>query len=334
MRIVIIGGRYFPTVNIIFALLEKNPTDQIFVLDDNLNNFPSELKKNPQVSFWQGTANDRILLKNLLRDAQVLINLIETDSPTCLPALPDNTWQAGLRKQAGPTEAGRIEDYISKVSNIFEFGKDSNLERIIHISSSRVYGNREDSPVTEEHPTKPEDLKGAMDSLGEKLAHYYSSKYSLPIVMLRIFNIYGPYEPLNSTIPLLITNALKNKPLQLWGDGEQTENLLFVEDLIEAIQKILKAKFDSLKGEIINIGDLGATTTKKIANVILSKLNKPQSLIAYQNKNKQDSLFLVPSIMKAKILLSWSPKVEIEEGLEKTINWYINNRNWWDTEKG
>jgi len=291
--------------NILFALLEKNPTDQIFVLDDNLNNLPFELKRNPRITFWQGTAKDETLLKNLLSNAQVLINLIEADS---------------------------IENYISEVSNIFEFGKDSNLERIIHISSSRVYGDREDSPVTEEYPTKPTDLKGVMDALGEKLAYYYSSKYSLPIVMLRTFNIYGPHEPLNSTIPLLITNALKNKPLQLWGDGEQTENLLFVEDLIEAIQKILKAKFDSLKGEIINIGNLGATTTKEIANIILSKLNKPQSLIAYEEKNKQDSLFLVPSIMKAKILLSWSPKVEIEEGLEQTISWYINNRNLWDTE--
>ena len=150
--------------------------------------------------------------------------------------------------------------------------------------------------------------------------------------MLRTFNLYGPYQPLKSTIPLLITTALKNKPLQLWEDGEQTENLLFVEDLIEVMQKILKAKFDSLKGEIINIGNLGAIPIKNIASIILSKLNKPQSLIAYEKKNMQDSFLLVPSIMKAKILLSWSPKIEIEEGLEKTINWYINNRSWWDTE--
>ncbi len=307
MRIVIIGGGHFPAVNILSTLIEKNPVDQIFVLDDNLNNLPFDLKKNPRVIFWQGTAKDETLLKNLLSNAQVLINLIEADS---------------------------IKDYISEVSNVFELGKDSNLERIIHISSSRVYGDREDSPVTEEHPTKPEDLKGIMDTLGEKLAYYYSSKYSLPIIMLRTFNIYGPYEPLTSTIPLLITNALKNKPLQLWGEGEQTENLLFVEDLIEAIQKILKANLESLKGEVINIGNRGATTIKEIASIILSKLNKPQSLITYQKNNKQDSFLLVPSIMKAKILLSWSPKVEIEEGLEKTINWYMKNRNWWDTEKG
>jgi nucleoside-diphosphate-sugar epimerase len=304
MRIVIIGGGHFPTVNILFSLLEKNPAEQIFVLDDNLKNLPVELKKNPQVTFWQGTAKDEILLKNLLSNAQVLINLIEADN---------------------------IENYVSKVSNVFKFAEDSNIERIIHISSSRVYGNVEDSPVTEEHPTKPADLKGAMDILGEKLAYYYGAQYSLPVVILRTFNVYGPYESLTSTIPSLITTALKDKPLQLWDNGDQTENLLFVEDLTSAIQKILKVKFDSLKGEIINIGNLGGTTIKEIASIVLSKLGKPQSLITYERKNKQDSFFLVPSIMKAKVLLSWSPKVEIEEGLEKTISWYINNRNWWET---
>lgn len=305
MRIVIIGGGHFPAVNILFAILEKNPSDQIFVLDNNLNNLPLEIKENPRVTLWQGTARDKILIKNLLSNAQVLINM---------------------------PEAENIEDYIFTVSNIFEFGKDSNLERIINISSSTVYGDIEDSPVTEEHPTKPTDLKGVMDTLGEQLAYYYSGKYSLPIVMLRFFNLYGPYQSINSTIPLLITTALKNKPLHLWEDGEQTENLLFVEDLTEAIQKILKAQFEPLKGEVINIGTLGAVPIKKIASIILSKLNKPQSLIAYEKNNKKDSFLLIPSIMKAKILLSWSPKVEVEEGVEKTINWYINNKNWWDTE--
>ena len=304
MRIVIIGGNHFPAVNILLDIAERNPASQIFILDNNPNDLPLELKENPQIFFWQGTAKDKILLKNLLSNAQVLINMAEADN---------------------------IEDYISSVSNILEFAKDSNLERIIHLSSSRVYGDIEDSPVTEEHPTKPTDLKGVTETMGEQLAYYYSSKYSLPVVILRTFNLYGPYQPIKNTIPSLITTALKNESLQLWGDGEQTENLLFVEDLIEAIQKILKAKFDSLRGEVINIGNLGATPIKEIASTILLKLNKPQNLITYEKNNKQDSFLLVPSIMKAKILLSWSPKVEIEEGLDKTISWYINNRDLWDT---
>ena len=100
-------------------------------------------KKILRVTLWQGTAKDKILLKNLLSNAQVLINMVEATS---------------------------IEDYILSVSNIFEFGKDSNLERIIHISSSRVYGDIEDSPVTEEHPTKPTDFKGVMDTLRRKIS--------------------------------------------------------------------------------------------------------------------------------------------------------------------
>jgi nucleoside-diphosphate-sugar epimerase len=315
MRIVLIGGIPFPAINIVYSILEKNSADQIFLLNDKLTNIPFELKENPRVTFWHGTAKDKTLVKNLLSNAQVLINMPQTENPACLE------------------EAGIIEDYVSSISNLLDFGKDSNLERIIHISSSRVYGTMADSPVTEEHPSKPTDLKGVMDALGEKLAYYYSNKYSLPIVILRAFNLYGPYQPLEDTVPSLITSTLENRPLQLWENGEQTENLLFVEDFIEALQKTLKAKMDSLKGEVINIGNLGAISVKEIANIILSQLNKPQSLISYEKNNKQDSLDLIPSIMKAKILLSWSPKTEIEKGLEKTINWYIENRNLWDTEK-
>lgn len=316
MRIVLIGGVPFPAINIIYSLLEKNSSDQVLVLNNNLDNFPFELKENPRVTFWQGTAQDRILIKNLLSNAQVLINMSETNNPACI------------------TETDKIENYILSLSNIFEFGKESNLQRIIHISSSRVYGDGADSPVTEEHPAKPTDLKGLMNSLGENLMYYYSRKYSLPIVILRTFNIYGPSQSLENTVPSLITSALANQPLQLWEDGEQTENLLFVEDFIEALQKILKEKIDSLKGEIINIGNLGVIPIKEVASIILSKLNKPQSLITYEKNNKQDFFELTASIMKAKILLSWSPKTEIEEGLEKTVDWYIKNRDWWDTETG
>ncbi|MCK4905896.1 NAD-dependent epimerase/dehydratase family protein [bacterium] len=313
MRIVLIGGVPFPAINIIYSLLEKNSSDQVLVLNNNLDNFPFELKENPRVTLWQGTTQDRILIKNLLSNAQVLINMSEADNPACV------------------TETDKIENYILSLSNIFEFSKESNLQRIIHISSSRVYGDRADSPVTEEHPAKPTDLKGLMDTVGENLMYYHSRKYSFPIVILRTFNIYGPSQSLENTVPSLITSALANQPLQLWEDGEQTENLLFVEDFIEALQKILKEKFDSLKGEIINIGNLGVIPIKEVASIILSKLNKPQSLITYEKNNKQDFFELTASIMKAKILLSWSPKTEIEEGLEKTVDWYIKNRDWWDT---
>jgi len=309
MRIVLIGGAPFPAINIIHSILEKNLSDQVLVLNENPNVFPFGLKENPRVTLWQGTAKDKTLIKNLLSNAQVLINMPQTENLSCT------------------SETESIADYVLSMSNILEFGKSSNLERIVHISSSRVYGAMADSPVTEEHPTKPTDLKGVMDAFGEELAYYYSSRYSLPIVILRVFGLYGPFQPLENTVPLLITSALENKPLQLWENGEQSENLLFVDDFIEAMQKVLKMKFDSLKGEVINIGNLGATAIKEIANIILAQLNKPQSLISYEKNNKQDLINLVPSIMKAKILLSWSPKTELETGLEKTINWHVENRN-------
>jgi len=311
MRIALIGGMPFPAVNIVSSILEKNPSIQVLILNNNTDDFPAEIKDNPQITLWQGTAKDKILIKNLLSNAQTLINM---------PGI-DGSYAA---------EEEIISDWVSSISNILNLARNSNLERIIHISSSNIYGAVADSPVTEEHPIKPTDLKGIVDSLAEEMAHYYSSKYSLPIVMLRLFNLYGPYQSTENTVSSLISSALNNAPMQLWEEGEQAENLLYVEDFMDALHKILKTKFDSLAGESINIGNIGVIPVREIANMILSLLNKPQSLISFEKNHKQGSINLVPSIMKAKILLSWSPKTAIEEGLEKTINWHVENRNWWN----
>ncbi len=315
MRIVLIGGMPFQAVNIVSSILEKNSSVQILALNNNTNDFPAEIKENPQITLWQGTAKDKVLLRNLLSNAQTLINIPDID------------------ELSANSEEEVISNSISSMSNILNFARNSGLERIIQISSSNVYGAVADSPVTEEHPAKPTDLKGVIDSLTEEMAHYYSGKYSLPIVMLRVFNLYGPYQLMGNTVSSLITSALNNAPMQLWEDGEQTENLLYVEDFMEVLQKILKSNFDSLKGESINIGNIGVIPVREIANIILSLLNKPQSLISFEKNHKQGSVNLVPSIMKAKILLSWSPKTAIEEGLEKTINWHTENRNLWSSEK-
>ncbi len=312
MRIVLIGGYPFPAINIIYSFLGRNSSDQVFLLDKDLNKFPAELKENPRLTLWHGTAKDKTLVKSLLSNAQVLIDIPRTEDTSFI------------------SEAELVEGYAASMSNILEFGKD--LERIIYISSSKVYGAIADSPVSEEYACKPTNLKGVTETLGEKLAYYYSSKYSVPAVVLRTFNLYGPYQSLEHTIASLITSALRDEPLRLWQEGEQIENLLFVEDFTEALQKTLKTKIDSLRGEVINIGSLGAIAVKEISNTILSRLNKPQTLISYERNNNQCSTDLVPSIMKAKILLSWSPRIGIEKGLEKTIDWYIKNRDWWDTE--
>lgn len=306
MRIVIIGGAHFPAINICLSLAQKYPKYQFFILDSTIDlgtDLKSTLTANPQISLWEGTAENKTLLKNLLSNADILINFLRAEE---------------------------IENYIGQVSYLFEYAKASHLERIIHISSSKVYGEVEDSPVTEGHPLKPVELKGVLESFGENLAYYYSREYDLPVTVLRAFTVYGPYQPLSETIPFLITNAFTDKPLPLWEEGEWTENLLFVEDFTEAINKVLKVDFDSLRGEVINIGGLGGFTIKKIADIILTKLKKPQNLIEYRERYKQNPTSLIPSVMKAKILLSWTPKVDIEDGIQRMIDWYINNKSWWE----
>jgi len=306
MRILIIGGAHFPGINITRYLLDNLSEGEIFLLDDNNHRGKVSALSSPKIglSFWEGNLENEALIKNLLNNVNTVINLFADK---------------------------QFEESSFQIKNLFEQAKDSKVQRIIHISSSKVYGDINKSPVSEEYFTKPLDLEGVALACGEKLAHYMSLAHDLPIVTLRIFGVYGPYQSLNDTIPLFITNALKDLTLSLWGKGERLEDFLHIDDVASAILKVLSLDFTSLKGEIINLGSGRGIPLKKIADIILKQLDKRQNLMEFKETEK-NSPVLISSIVKAKVLLNWSPRIGIEEGLGRTIDWYLNNQELWDSE--
>ena len=308
MRILISGGARFPGINITNYLLNNLSEGEIFVLDDKMYRERVVALSSPQMglSFWEGDLENVALMRNLLHNVDAVINFF-SDKP--------------------------FEEYSLGIRNLFEQAKDSKVQRIIHISSYKVYGDISKSPVNEDYCTKPINLEGVALAYGEKFAHYMSASYDLPIVILRVFKVYGPHQPLTEVIPLFITNALEDRPLPLWEKGERLEDFLHIDDVASAITKILSSDFSSLKGEIINLGSGRSIPLKKVAAMILQQLDKKQNLVQFEESEGRNSQVLISSIVKAKVLLNWSPRIGIEEGLKRTIDWYLSNQTLWNKQQ-
>ncbi|GAG17875.1 unnamed protein product, partial [marine sediment metagenome] len=151
----------------------------------------------------------------------------------------------------------------------------------------------------------------------------------LPIIIIRSFNNYGPNQYPEKMIPLFITNALEDKKLPIYGDGTFSRDWLFVEDHCKALDKVMRGDLKKLKGEVINLGTGVDTDINTIAKMILDRLGKSQSLLQFVQDRSGHVQRHVASNAKAKILLGWAPNTDLNRGLNRTVDWYVKNEEWW-----
>jgi len=204
--------------------------------------------------------------------------------------------------------------------NIFKTAIDFKVKRIIFASSSSVYGNQKKLPLKEDMIPNPISPYALQKYTGEQFAKIFTNLYKIPIISLRYFNVYGPRINFNSEYSLVIGKFLKQKtegkPLTIYGDGNQTRGFCYVNDVVEA--NILAMNSKNIKGgEIINIGSEKSYSINYLAKLIGGK-------IKYLPSRPGDVLHTKADITLAKKLLNWSPKVSLEEGLEKTKQWFEN----------
>lgn len=218
---------------------------------------------------------------------------------------------------------------ITGTAALLEVSRRKNITRFHQIGTDEVYGDlpldRPDLFFTETtnlHPNSPYSVsKAAADML--TLSYYRT--YGLPVTISRCSNNYGPYQFPQKLIPLMIINALQNKPLPVYGTGENIRDWLYVEDHCIAIDKIVQ---QGEIGEIYNIGGHNQIKNIDIVKTICKKVNAPESLITYvEDRKGHDKRYAInPSKMRK---FGWYPKTDFENGLNKTIDWYINNKQWW-----
>lgn len=207
-----------------------------------------------------------------------------------------------------------------------EFG----IRRFHQVGTDEVYGDlpldRPDLFFTEDLPLQASSPYSASKASADLLAMAYHRTYGLPVTISRCSNNYGPYQFPEKLIPLMIANALADKPLPVYGTGENVRDWLYVEDHCRAIDMILE---NGKVGEVYNIGGHNERSNLDVVKTILKQLGKPESLITFVGDRKGHDLRYAIDPSKIHGELGWLPETKFDDGIRQTIDWYLNNESWW-----
>jgi dTDP-glucose 4,6-dehydratase len=211
---------------------------------------------------------------------------------------------------------------------LLEAARQHGVQRFLHVSTDEVYGPRFPSnPGRESDTLTPANPYSASKAGGEQMCLAYFLTYNLPVVVSRSGNNIGPYQHPEKAVPLFVTNALHDQPLPVYGEGRQIRDRLFVDDNCAAMDLLLHK---GLAGEVYNVGSGdNERTNLEVANTILDLLEKPVSLIRLvADRPGHDDRY---SMDTAKIrALGWQPRHDYQSAMEKTVAWYLQNREWWE----
>ena len=322
MKILITGGAGFIGSNFIFYMLEKHPDYKIICVDKltyagNLETLKNLIAGN-KIDFFKIDICDRERIYDLFdrERPDVVVNFAaeshvdrSIDNPGIF--LFTNTLGTGVLLDAS-----------------VKFG----VKRFHQISTDEVYGDlpldRPDLFFTEKTPLKTSSPYSSSKAGADLLTLAYHRTYNLPVSVSRWSNNYGPYQFPEKLIPLMINNALNDKPLPIYGKGENVRDWLYVRDHCRAVDLIIHD--ENSNGEIFNIGGHNEMRNIDIVKLICRELGKPESLIKFVTDRKGHDLRYAIDPEKVYIRLGWLPETKFAEGIKKTISWYLNNRSWWE----
>ena len=220
-----------------------------------------------------------------------------------------------------------IETNILGALNVLTAAKENNVEKVIHTSTSEVYGTARYVPIDENHPLQRQSPYSASKIGADKIAESFYRSFNLPVAIIRPFNTYGPRQSARAVIPTIITQALAKERIFL-GSLHPTRDYTYVKDVVEGFIKV--AESPKSVGEVINIGSNFEVSIGDLANKIISLIGKNAEIITDPVRVRpQDSEVgrLWCDNTKAKRLLGWEPKTSLDEGIKKTIDWISNNIN-------
>ncbi|HYL78404.1 MAG TPA: dTDP-glucose 4,6-dehydratase [Bryobacteraceae bacterium] len=219
-----------------------------------------------------------------------------------------------------------FETNLRGTFNLLEAMRAQRVSRFIHVSTDEVYGSLE-APLEadEKFPLEPSSPYSAAKAGSDLLALGYFKTYKLPVMVTRASNNYGPYQFPEKLIPLMISNALEDKPLPVYGDGMQVRDWLYVEDHCRALLAILEKGRD---GEIYNIGGNRSLPNKTVVDRILAITGKPTSLIQYVTDRPGHDRRYALSSEKLTKETGWTPQMDFERGLAATVDWYRSQGEW------
>ena len=315
-KILVTGGAGFIGSNFVRMVLSEHPDCFVVNLDKltyagNLENLEGFLE-HPKHKFVKGDICDGSLVEKVIDEnkIEVIVNFAAESHVD--------------RSITGPKIF--IDTNVSGTLTLLETARDKGLERFIQVSTDEVYGSLgSEGKFAEQTPLSPNSpysaSKAAADHLVEAFGHTWGVKYNIG----RCSNNYGPYQFPEKLIPLMINNALNDKELPVYGDGLYVRDWLYVYDHCTAVWKILT---EGRVGEVYNIGGCNEKANLEVIKLILKRLGKAESLIRHvKDRPGHDRRYAIDA---GKIIkeLGWKPSVSFEQGIEKTIDWYLENTKW------
>lgn len=220
-----------------------------------------------------------------------------------------------------------VQTNVLGTTNILSACLDYDVEKLVHTSTSEVYGTARYTPINEEHPLQGQSPYSASKIGADKLAESYQRAFGLPVAILRPFNTFGPRQSARAVIPTIISQALSSDEVRL-GSLHPIRDLLYVQDTAEGFIKIAESK--AATGEVINVGSGKEISIGKLASKILQILGKPDNIVIDETRVRPENSEverLICDYSKAKRLLDWEPTVSLDEGLKRTIEWITGHLN-------
>jgi dTDP-glucose 4,6-dehydratase len=318
MNVLITGGSGFIGSNLVRLLLAERPGWRVVNLDKltyagNAENL-ADLERDPRYRFVRGDIANGELVADVVRSERIeavmhLAAESHVDRSILSPAV-------------------FIETNVRGTQVLLEAARELSVKRFLHVSTDEVYGSLGPSGLfTEETPLAPSSPYSASKAGSDLLALVYAHTFGLNVVVTRCSNNYGPYQFPEKLIPLMIANALEDKPLPVYGDGQNVRDWIHVEDHCRGL---LAALEQGRSGQVYNFGASSERRNLEIVRAVLHLLGKPESLIEYvKDRLGHDRRYAIDA-SKARRAFGWAPRHGFEEALAGTVQWYREHRGWWE----
>ena len=321
MKILVTGGAGFIGGNFVHYMVNKYPEDMIVNLDKltyagNLETC-KPVEDKPNYKFIKGDIADREFIMDLFEKEKfdVVVNFAA---------------ESHVDRSIEDPEIF-VKTNVMGTTTLLDACNEFGIKRYHQVSTDEVYGDlpldRPDLFFTETTPLHTSSPYSSSKASADLFVLAYHRTFGLPVTISRCSNNYGPYHFPEKLIPLMIVNALNNKPLPVYGKGENVRDWLYVTDHCKAIDLIIH---NGKVGEIYNIGGHNEMRNIDIVKLICRELGKPESLITYVTDRKGHDMRYAIDPTKIHSELGWLPETKFADGIRKTIKWYLENRSWWE----
>lgn len=320
MTIIVTGGAGFIGSNFVFHMLQAHPDYRIVCLDKltyagNLSTLEPVLQQD----------NFRFVKADIC-DRQAVDKLFQEEKPDIVVNFAAESHVDRSIENPGIF----LETNIMGTAVLMDACRKYGIQRYHQVSTDEVYGDlpldRPDLFFTEETPLHTSSPYSSSKASADLLVMAYYRTYGLPVTISRCSNNYGPYHFPEKLIPLMIANALADKPLPVYGNGENVRDWLYVEDHCRAIDLIIH---NGKVGEVYNVGGHNEKRNIDIVRIICHELGKPESLIVHVEDRKGHDRRYAIDPAKIHRELGWLPETKFEDGIKKTIKWYLEHKKWW-----